>query len=172
MLKSISKAAEQASQSMNRGIMTVSAEAEINFVKNEIDNLKTAFGREAFDLAAAGDLASVGNMALARKPEMERLQAKLEMLQSKKASIKGPPSVRGGGGGAAGSSGIPVAVPTTQRMQVTVPKDATPGSMFPVQLPNNQVVNVAVPPGAVPGQQVMVDVPSFAPEVIQAVAVV
>ena len=171
MLKSLSKAAEQASESLNRGIMTVSADAEINYVKNAIDDLKTSFGREAFDLAAAGDLASVGNMVMARKPEMERLQAKLEMLQTKKATIsgKGTPSVKGGSGG---SSGFPVAVPTTQRMQVTVPTDVTPGSRFPVQLPNGQIVNVPVPPGAVAGQQIMVDVPSFSPEVIQAVAVV
>ena len=167
-----SKTAEMASKEVSRGVNTMSADAEIAFVKNEIDNLKIAFGREAFDLAAAGDVAAVGNLAQAKKPEMDRLQTKLAGLQTKKASYKEgrspsvPVAVPSGN-----VTSAPVAVPTVSKIQATVPEGAKPGSTFAVQLPDGNVINATVPPGAVPGQVIMIDVPSL-PAVVQAVAVV
>lgn len=166
-----SKTAEMASKEVSRGVNTMTADAEIAFVKNEIDNLKVAFGREAFDLAVAGDLAAVGNLAVAKKPEMDRLQIKLDGLQTKKASYKEgrssvPVAVPSGNG-----SSAPVATPTVTKMQATVPEGASPGSTFAVQLPDGNCITATVPPGAVAGQVIMIDVPNL-PGVVQAVAVV
>ena len=130
-----------------------SVEAQIQYVNHQIDNLKAAWGKAAFDLAIAGDLAGVGNLAMAQKAEKDRLDAKLEALRAKK------------GGDAAPSSSAPPA----QKMTVIVPAGAVTGSTFLVQMPDGTSCMVTVPPGAVPGSQITVDVPLNTSPVVQGV---
>ena len=130
-----------------------SVEAQITYVNHQIDNLKAAWGKAAFDLAVAGDLAGVGNLAMAQKAEKDRLDAKLAVLRAKK------------GGDAAPSSSAPPA----QQMTVVVPAGAMPGSTFMVQMPDGNSCMVSVPPGATPGSQITVDVPLNSAPVVMGV---
>ena len=50
-------------------------------------------------------------------------------------------------------------VPQQQIILVTIPPDASPGSVLTAPLPDGRTVQVAVPPDAVPGAVIQVTVP-------------
>lgn len=105
-------------------------------------------------------------MALARKPEMDRLESKLAALKAKKASITGQTTADVTN---SATSSIPVAMPAVEQIQVQVPEGVPPGGEFFVQLPSGQLANATVPPNAVAGQMITIDVPLFTQGVVQGI---
>ena len=137
--------------------MCTRAVVQIQYQQHQIDNLKSAWGKAAFDLALAGDLAAVANLAAAQAPEKARLEAKIAELTAKKKATQG---------GASAAPGAPPPPPAPQ-MTVVVPQGCGPGSVFNVQLPDGQICSITVPPGVQPGSQIAVDMPLNTQPIVQ-----
>ena len=152
--------ANDVANKVQEGATLAGIEGKLQYTQHQIDNLKAAWGKAAFDLALAGDFAAVGNLAMGQKTEKERLDAKMAELRQQRDAIKGGTE-----------PAATTAATSVQTMTVVVPQGASPGGMMAVQVPDGaggfNMCNVTVPPGAAPGSQITVEVPLNATPIVQ-----
>jgi len=146
-LTNIAKKAEQWVGDGAAAGQSAAKSAEIAWYDNEITQLKAKWGKDTYDKFVAGDLAGVQVITEVTKNSIAAIEAKKAAAVQAKAEAAARASYQ---------AGVP------QRVAVTIPAGAAPGSMFIAATPGGQQFQVAVPAGAAPGTQIVVDVPPAA----------
>lgn len=129
-----------------RGTQQIGVGVDTFMVQREIDNLKSAWGKECFDAFQAGDLKTCSEKAEATKAKIQLLERRLQGNENRSSQVN-----------AAADAALPIHEQPLN-VQVVVPDGAVPGSTFEATMPNQRRVTITVPPGAVPGQTIAVNV--------------
>ena len=87
MFKGMTAALNQASSNIQQAANSTAISAELQWANTQISEVKSRWGREAFDKFVAGDQAAV--MALTQKAQQElaTLQAKVASIEARKAGL-------------------------------------------------------------------------------------